>query len=209
MPMQVTLPNPLLEREAAHPVNPLFVRRWSPRAFTPGPMPHEDLLSMLEAARWAPSAFNIQPWRFLYAHRDDENWETFVGLLDPFNASWAQNASALVFVISDTIMPGSGDRPDLPAQYNSFDTGAAALQLALQATAMDYVVHTMAGINFEKTRDELGIPERFRIEVAMAIGKQAEPAMLPETLAEREVPSSRYPVEEISFAGAFQQAVPA
>lgn len=205
MTVQVA-PFPVRDRQPAYPVEPLFVQRWSPRAYLPVEMPHEDLLTMIEAARWAPSAFNIQPWRFLYSHRGDENWETFTGLLDEYNAAWAREASALVFVVSDTIMPGNGTRPDQPAHYNSFDTGAAAVQFALQATAMGYVVHTMAGIDKDGARASLRIPERFRIEVAMAVGRQADPSMLPGSLRVRESPSGRLPVDQISFAGSFPAA---
>ncbi|MHA1570419.1 MAG: nitroreductase family protein, partial [Alphaproteobacteria bacterium] len=86
------------ERTADHPIEPIFLRRWSPRAFDGSPMRAEDLMTILEAARWAPSAFNIQPWRFLYSLRDDAHWEKYLTLLDQFNADWAQHASALVIV---------------------------------------------------------------------------------------------------------------
>ena len=92
----------MTERLADHPIDPLFLARWSPRAYDGQPMPEADLLRILEAARWAPSAYNYQPWRFLYARRDDAHWTEFVSLLVPMNRDWAQHASALIFVLSDT-----------------------------------------------------------------------------------------------------------
>ena len=127
-----------ITRNPGHPVESIFLERWSTRAYDASAIPASDVFSILEAARWAPSAFNIQPWRFLYSHRDDSHWLDYLALLDPFNAGWAQHSSALIFVLSDTIMPGDGTRPDKPSRYNSFDTGAAWAQLALQATRLAF-----------------------------------------------------------------------
>lgn len=190
-------------REAAYPINPVFLDRWSPRAYDGQTMPEEDLLTLLEAARWAPSAFNIQPWRFLYARRGDENWDRFVGLLDEFNAGWAQHASALVFVLSNSIVTGEGDRPDRPSRMHSFDAGAAWAQLALQATLSGYQAHAMAGVYYDKAREVLNVPERYRIEIAVAIGHQTTPDHLTAELREREIPSERLSVTEIAFPGRF------
>lgn len=193
------------ERTPDHPIAPIFLDRWSPRAYDATAMPASDLLTIVEAARWAPSAFNIQPWRFLYSHRNDAHWQNYLSLLDPFNASWAGHASALVFVLSDTVMPGQGNRMPKPSRTHSFDTGAAWAQLALQATALGYQAHAMAGINFEKSQRDLAVPERFRVEIAVAIGKRADPSTLPQELQQREHPSQRLSVREIAFAGAFPQ----
>ncbi|MBL4905969.1 MAG: nitroreductase family protein [Sneathiella sp.] len=168
-------------------------------------MPQSDLLTILEAARWAPSAFNIQPWRFLFSHRGDDHWDTYLNLLDSFNASWAQNASALVIVLSDTLMPGDGDRPDKPSRYNTFDSGAAWAQIALQTTMLGYQAHATAGLDLKRAQESLIVPERYRIEIAIAIGKRADPSMLPQELQEREQPSQRLPMNEIAFSGAFPQ----
>lgn len=114
------------ERIPEHPIEPLFVDRWSPRAFGAEDMAKDDLLSMLEAARWAPSAYNIQPWRFVYALRGDANWQRFVDILNPFNATWAQNASALIVLLSDTQLPddGSGEaKPRTPTALMSARPG--------------------------------------------------------------------------------------
>ena len=193
------------ERTPDYPIESIFLDRWSPRAYDASPMPMSDLLTILEAARWAPSAFNVQPWRFLYSLRGDAHWQNYFKLLGPFNADWAQHASALLFVLSDTVMPGDDDRPDKISNYHSFDTGAAWAQLALQATSLGYQAHGMAGIHFDLTRSNLIVPERYRVEIAIAIGKRADPSMLPEELQQREKPSQRFSVDEIAFAGSFPQ----
>jgi len=191
------------KRTPNHPIEPIFLNRWSPRAYEATSMPASDLFIILEAARWAPSAYNVQPWRFLYSHRDDVHWQEYLSLLDPFNASWAQHSSALVVVLSDTIMPGNDRRPQKPSRSHSFDAGAAWAQLALQATALGYQAHAMAGIYFEQAQEKLAVPERYRVEVAVAIGKRADPSVLPAALQDGEQPSQRYSVHEIAFAGSF------
>ena len=193
------------ERVSDYPVEPLFLSRWSPRAYDGSTMPEADLRSILEAARWAPSAFNVQPWRFLYSLRDDENWLDYLDLLDPFNAAWAQRASALLFVLSDTVMPGDGERPEKVSNTHSFDAGAAWAQLALQATSLGYQAHAMAGIYHDLSRTKLRVPDRYRIEIAIAVGKRVALSVLAEELQAREQPSQRFTVEQIAFAGRFPQ----
>lgn len=112
-------------RVADHAINEQFIQRWSPRAFTAEPIDQTTLLSFLEAARWAPSAYNSQPWRFLYARRDTPNWERFLVLLNEFNRSWAQHASALVIIISKTSFTAPGASEETPALWHTFDTGSA------------------------------------------------------------------------------------
>ncbi|MEJ2621849.1 MAG: nitroreductase family protein [Candidatus Thiodiazotropha sp.] len=197
-----TLPS-YADRTAAHPISELFLQRWSPRSFEPVSMPESDLLMMLEAARWAPSAFNIQPWRFIYTMRGDANWQDWLELLDPFNASWASNASALVFLVSDSLTPASNEHPAKPSTTHSFDAGAAWAHLALQATASGYQAHAMAGIHFDKIRQQLGVPDHYRVEIGVAIGRQAAPSRLPQVLREREFPSSRLLLQQIAFRGLF------
>ena len=191
------------ERTPDHPIEPVFLDRWSPRAYDATPMPASDLFTIVEAARWAPSAYNVQPWRFLYSRRDDAHWQGYLALLDPFNASWARHASALVFVLSDTVMPGEGSRPPKLSRTHSFDAGAAWAQLALQATSLGYQAHAMAGIDFERSQEDLLVPGRYRIEIAVAIGRRADPSLLPDELRTREQPSQRLSLSEIAFAGSF------
>jgi len=190
-------------RISSHPIEPLFIERWSPRAFLPGALPHSDLLTLLEAARWAPSAYNIQPWRFLYSIRDDKHWATYLSLLNPFNASWAANAAALIFAISESTVVDQQSGETRQSNYHHFDTGAAWAMLALQATALGYQAHAMAGIDFEQTRKKLNIPNHFSVEVAIAVGRAASAETLPAELRERERPSERLPLSEIAFSGGF------
>lgn len=187
----------------SHPrVSSLFVERWSPRSFDASEIPEDDLQAIFSAAGLAPSAFNIQPWKFLYARRGDANWERFLSLLIPFNQGWAKNAGVLVFIVSDTLSR-QGEKVR-PLYSHSFDAGAAWAQLALQATALGYHAHGMTGIEFDRAREELGIPDDFRLEAAVAIGRQAPADRLPEELREREVPSGRKPLEEVAIAGSFR-----
>jgi len=190
-------------RRADHPIEPLFLDRWSPRAFDAAPIPERDLYSILEAGRWAPSAFNIQPWRFVYARQGDENWQIFLKFLDPENAAWAQNASALIVLLSDTVMPGEGSRPDRPSRTHSFDAGAAWAQIALQATALGYQAHAMAGLDYDAAAHALSIPDRLRVEIAIAIGRRVDPSTLPQDLRDRETPSERLPLRDIAFTGRY------
>ncbi len=193
----------MLDRQPDHPIDPMFFQRWSPRAFDGQPMPEADLLSLLEAARWAPSAYNIQPWRFLYARREDTHWADFVSLLVPFNIAWAQQASALIFVLSDSLMDGKADEAPTPSRWHSFDTGAAWAQLALQAIRLGYHTRGMGGVDLERARERLRVPPRYRIEAAIAIGRRADAARLPAALRRSEGPTPRRPLHEFAFAGAF------
>lgn len=190
-------------RAVTRAVEPLFLDRWSPRAFDGSSIRQEDLDTIFDAARWAPSAFNYQPWRFLYATRDSGDWTRFLGVLLPFNQSWVQNASVLIFILSDTLMAAPGSEDYKPAYSNSFDAGAAWALTALQATRLGYHSHGMTGIDFDKARAELAVPDRFRIEAAVAIGRIADKSILPEALQAREAPSGRKDISEFVTAGSF------
>jgi len=190
-------------RHADHPIDPLFLERWSPRAFDGSAVPEEDLLTMFEAARWAPSAFNSQPWRFLWAHRGDAHWDTFLNVLVPYNIGWAQHASVLVYVLSDTLPFIDREGNPSSSLTHSYDAGAAWALLALQAWRMGYYAHGMSGIDLEAAVDVLCVPERFTINAAAAIGRIGDPATLPEKLRARETPSGRKPLSEFVFAGPF------
>lgn len=194
----------MTDRKADHPIDPPFLERWSPRAFDGSEIPHADLMTIFEAARWAPSAFNSQPWRFLYAKRGDGNWTRFLSLLIPWNQRWAHSASVLIYVLSDSL-PFTDKETGAPASSHthSFDSGAAWVSLALQATRMGYHAHGMSGIQYDLARAELAIPDRYRLEAACVIGRIGDPAILPEKLKVREFPSGRKPIEEFVFAGSF------
>ena len=176
----------------------LFLHRWSPRAFDGSDMPDADLATIIDAARWAPSAFNAQPWRFLYARRNDANWEHFLSFLVPFNRDWAQHASVLFYVLSDTMM---GDKP---SHTHSFDAGCAWGMLATQAHLLGYHSHGMAGVDYAAAAQGLGVPDTFKVEAAIAVGKMGDPSKLPEALQAREVPSGRKSRDEIAYPGNFR-----
>ncbi|AUG00877.1 nitroreductase family protein [Pseudomonas sp. 09C 129] len=190
-------------RVAEYAIHPQFTERWSPRAFTGETIPEETLLSFFEAARWAPSAYNSQPWRFLYARRDTPNWERFLGLLNEFNRGWAQHASALVIVISKTTFTAPGASEETPALWHTFDTGSAWGHLALQASISGWHTHGMAGFDQELTRKELKIPEGYALHAAVAVGKLGDKASLAEYLQAREEPSPRRPLSETAAEGDF------
>jgi nitroreductase len=190
-------------RTTEHSIDDLFTRRWSPRAFDGSTIEESELLRLFEAARWAPSAFNAQPWRFIYALRGGPDWDRFLDLLVPFNRSWAESASALIFVVSDAYGRNPDGTPKAPSHSHSFDAGAAWGSLALQATLDGLHTHGMTGVDFEKAKAELGVPDDFRLEAAIAVGRIGDPSTLPEGLRDREKPSGRLDLSQLAFAGGF------
>jgi nitroreductase len=195
-----------MTRTADHAIEAHFIDRWSPRAFDPRPLPEAELLRLFEAARWAPSCMNSQPWRFVYALRDSADWALFVSLLNAGNQAWAQNASALVFVGSFTLMGMPGQPPTMPSPSHSFDTGAAWQSLALQAHAQGLITHGMAGVDFARAKAELGFPDTVKLEAAIAIGYPGKKEDLSEALQARETPSQRHPVSSFAFPGRYREA---
>lgn len=184
-------------------IAPLIAQRWSPRSFDASDLPQADLDTILTAATLAPSAYNYQPWRFIYAHRaDTELFAKFLEPLVPFNQSWAKDASALLYVISEEAM--TSNEASNPNHSHSFDAGAAWAMLALQATELGYHSHGMTGVDFSTAREVLNVPEGFRIEAAIAIGKQAPAERLPEPLRSREARSPRKPLEDVAWSGTFR-----
>jgi nitroreductase len=188
-------------RVAEAPIDPHFLLRWSPRAFSDRALKVDQLQILLEAARWSPSSFNAQPWRFIYTLRESPDWETFVSLLMSFNQTWARHAAALMFVVSDTLMPAAPGEQAAPSYSHSFDAGAAWMALALQASKLGLQAHAMTGFHVDQARTTLGIPARFRIEAAIAIGAPGDPASLPEKLRAREKRSFRKSVTEFAYSG--------
>ena len=194
----------MTDRQSDYPIESLFLERWSPRSFDGSALPQRDLETMLEAGHWAPSAFNSQPWRFLYAHRGDAHWETFLGCLVPFNQSWAKEAAVLIYVLSDTLpFTDRTTGEPAPSLTHSYDAGAAWGYLALQAWRMGYYAHGMSGIELDKARVELKVPERYVINAAAAIGRIGDPSTLPEKLRARETPSGRDTLADVAFHGPF------
>ncbi|HTO30749.1 MAG TPA: nitroreductase family protein [Pararhizobium sp.] len=191
-------------RQADYPIEPNFLNRWSPRAFTAETISETELLTTLEAGRWAPSAFNSQPWRFVYALRETPEWDKIFPILVEFNQGWAKSASALVIMISKThfVAPGS-DEAKL-SHSHSFDTGAAWGAIAHQAQLLGFQAHGMTGLHFDKATEILGLPDGYRVEAAAAIGRLGDKAQLPDYLQAREAPSPRRPLSELAFNGTFK-----
>jgi nitroreductase len=190
------------KRSPEHAVNPIFIDRWSPRAFTGESISEQDLLTIIEAGRWAPSAYNVQPWRFIYARAGTPAWDTLFATLIPFNQSWAQRASALIIVVSAKLS-GSGAEAK-PNPSHEFDSGAAWGYLALQTSLLGWHAHAMTGIDKELARSSLGIPAEFTVQAAVAIGRRSEDkSFLAEALQSREAPSPRLPLKAIAAEGKF------
>jgi nitroreductase len=187
------------EPQAQYPVDELFLDRWSPRALSGEGVTDEELMTLFEAARWAPSSYNNQPWRILYARRETEQWPVFFNLLVEGNQAWAKDAAALLLFVSKETFDFNGK----PYPTHSFDTGAAWENLALQATMLGLATHGMQGFDYERARTELNIPEGFRVEAMIAVGRHGDPAQLSESLREREAPSGRKSLSEITCEGAF------
>ncbi len=196
--MNAPLHNP---RIAEHPVDPIFVERWSPRSFNDETLPESALLTMLEAARWAPSASNHQPWRFAYGLRGDAGFDAILGSLVEFNAAWAVKAAALVAIASKTTV--AGPEGDVPNAFHSFDAGAAWANLALQAHLSGHVAHAMGGFDRARAAAALNLPADYQLQAIVAIGRRADAAALPEKLRARETPSGRVPLAQIARRGAF------
>jgi nitroreductase len=190
-------------RSTDYPIDPLFLERWSPRAFTGEPISEYDLLTVLDAAHWAPSASNIQPWRFIYARRDTAPWPRLLGLLTESNQVWAKNASALIVLVSKTTVLPRGAEKEVPSWTHSFDTGAAWCSLALQARLSGWAAHGMAGFDKGRAAVELGVPEGYRVEAVVAIGRPGDKSLLPEPLQAREQPSDRVPLAHLVGEGHF------
>ncbi|QHC36630.1 nitroreductase family protein [Komagataeibacter xylinus] len=190
------------ERQSDTSVERLILDRWSPRAFTPAPIAEAELLAFLDAGRWAPSAYNSQPWRFIYARRDTPEWERFLSWLIPFNHGWAQHASALVYIASHTVM-GGGQAEPVPAPTHAFDAGAASVLIQLQASKAGWATHPVSGFDHEVARSGLELPDDYALNAALVIGRQGDAQALPESLRGREAPSGRKPLGEIAFAGRF------
>ncbi len=187
-------------RKPDHPVDPLFVNRWSPRAMSGETISENDLMALFEAARWAPSSYNEQPWRLVYARRDTPDFKRLFDLLVPPNQKWCARAAVLVVFISRTTLERTG-KPNL---VHVFDCGAAWENLALQASMMNLVAHGMAGFDRDRARRDLAVPDGFEVQAMCAIGKPGRTEDLSPELRQGEVPSGRKPVKEFAFEGSFK-----
>jgi nitroreductase len=166
---------------------------------TGDPISRAEMMSLFEAARWAPSTYNEQEWRFLYALRDTPQWPAFFDLLAEGNQSWCRHAALLSVIIARKVFQRSGK----PNPVHIFDAGLAFENLALQGTAMGLVVHGMQGFDFEKARTTLSVPEDFAVAAMFAAGRPGDPAQLPPDYRKIEYPSGRKEVPEIICEGRF------
>ncbi len=187
------------KRRADHSIDKLFLDRWSPRAMSGEPIATDELMVLFEAARWAPSSFNNQPWRILFARRDTEHWPVFLDLLTKSNQRWAGNAAALLLFISKTTFDHNGK----PARTHSFDTGTAWENLALQASMRGYVAHGMQGFDYNRAKTTLQIPDEYQVEAMIAVGMPGLRESLPEDLREIETPNNRRPLAQTICEGPF------
>ncbi|PMC33931.1 nitroreductase family protein [Bacillus sp. UMB0899] len=178
-------------------VSPQFINRWSPRSFLEREIPEDVLFSLFEAARWAPSASNIQPWRFIIA-RTKEDLEKFHSFILPGNLVWCQKAPVLAVIASQKTTERGFN------SWHAFDSGTAWGHLSLEANAKGLITHAMGGFDKEKAREVLNVPEDIDLHAVIAIGYQGEKDALPENLQEREQPSGRRPLEELLFEGVFK-----
>lgn len=184
-------------RKAEYPISDIFLNRWSPRAMSGDPIKKEELMTLFEAARWAPSSYNNQPWRFLYALHSSTHWDLFFNLLVDANKVWAKRAGALVVTISrDTF-----EHNDKFSRTHSFDTGAAWENLALQGSMMGLVVHGMEGFSYKRAKEELHVPEGYTIEMMFAVGHPADASILPPDLQKNEKMNDRKRVDEFVREG--------
>ena len=182
---------------AQHPILPVIASRWSPVAFSSRPVEEEALLSLFEAARWAPSCNNVQPWSFLVGHKGSESYDKMADCLAEGNA-WAKKAPVLVLPVANMLFPVNG-KPNRTAMY---DAGMAVGNLLAQATADGLIVHQMAGYNVEQAREILEIPADHEPLAMMAIGYYGDHATLDEKNRLREEkPRERKAVSEFVFDG--------
>ena len=191
------------EAPADHPIEALLRRRWSPRSFTGAPVAQAALDSLLEAARWAASCNNAQPWHLVIARRDRDAaaFEALLGTLSPNNQGWARNAGVLMLAVARTTFPANGT----PNRHAWYDTGAAMAQMALQAGALGLQLHQMAGFDPAAARAAFAIPEGFDPVAAIALGHPGPAEALPEALAARETaPRQRRPASEWAHYAAWQ-----
>ena len=186
-------------RQAAQPIAQLFIDRWSPRAMSGATLSEAELMALFEAARWAPSSGNFQPWRFLYARRDTDFWPAFLELVKPSNQVWAARAGALVLIISRTHYDGDGRA----CVTHSFDSGAAWQNLALQASLNGLVAHGIEGFDYERARRVLRVPAAYAVEAMVVLGHPGNISELSESLQKREKPNIRRPIEQTACEGPF------
>ena len=192
--------------ETRYPIHELLRERWSPRAFADRMVEPEELRSLLEAARWAPSSFNEQPWSFIVATKEHPgDYERLLSCLVEGNVRWAQHAPVLMLSVAKLAFERNGK----PNRHAFHDVGLAVENMVIQATALGLAVHQMAGFHVDKARELFSIPDGHEPVAALVLGFPGDPAGLPEDLRERErAPRTRKPLESFVFSGQWGQPSP-
>ena len=186
-------------RETKFDIEKQFLQRISYRAFSEKELSEEELFTLFEAARWAPSSYNNQPWRFIYARKGDAEFQTLYSVLIDFNKQWCKKADTLVLVLSRN----TSENHEAPYPTSTFDTGSAWMSLALQATHMGIIAHGMAGFDYEKIRELLHISDKYTVDMMIALGRKGDINELPKEMQDKEKPSLRKPLSEIISRGTF------
>jgi nitroreductase len=188
-------------------IDDIIANRWSPVGFDMNKtLTQAQIVSLLEAARWAPSCFGDQPWRFIVSDKASHQaaWQKAYECLVPGNQKWAENAPLLVLVCTDTQFSHN----DKPNRWAGYDAGAAAVSLCLQATSMGLVTHQMGGFDVAKARDVFAIPEQYDLMSMIAVGYGVDVETLPDDLKERQMKErSRHPLGQIFFNGVWNKPI--
>lgn len=189
------------------PIDSVLARRWSGRAYDPDrEVTYEQIIALLEAARWAPSCFGDQPWRFIICNKaaDARAWRNALDCLSEGNREWAGKAPVLMIITADTVFNANGK----PNRWGQYDTGAAAMSLCVQATAMGLMVHQMGGFDADKARAVFAVPERYIPMAFISVGYQLPLEAIPGELKEREQAGRlRRPLEQSFFDGSWGKPV--
>ena len=191
-----------MNRQEDYEVSERFMKRWSPRSFdSSSPLYDEDIHKLFEAARWSPSSFNHQPWTFLYAHKGDDYYETYLSLLNDFNKEWAAEAPLIGFIVAHLKDPKGNEN-----RHALFDCGAAWMALTMQARDLGLYTHGMGGIHYESCYEKLEIPnDEYQVVCAFVVGKKGPAKELPDDLKKEEKMNERLGTDEISFNGKFKR----
>ena len=184
-----------MNRSSQYPIADFILNRHSPRAMSGEPITLDELMPLFEAARWAPSSYNNQPWRFVFALKNSSAWDHFFNLLVEFNQSWCKNAGALIIIASKNNFDFNGKT----SRTHSFDTGAACENLALQGYLNNLVVHGMEGFDYTRAAQVINLPENHTIEAMFAIGKPGEISNLSPELQVKEILSTRKDLKQVVF----------
>jgi nitroreductase len=200
----MTIPKPATTQQ---PIHEIIANRWSGRAYDASkPVSKEQIISLLEAARWAPSCFGDEPWRYVVCNKADNMpaWQAAFDCLVPGNQGWAVNAPVLLLICADTVFRANGK----PNKWAPYDTGAATENLCLQAAASGLMAHQMGGFDADKARASFKVPERYQILPMVTVGYQAPVDALSDEVKERELAArNRQPLGELFFDGAWENPI--